>query len=311
MSGTIGITCMASDAASALANIERAEQLGIGAAWLTAGGMVSDSITLFAAAAVRTHSILLGTCIAQTWPRHPLLMAIQTATIAALAPGRFRLGVGPSHGPQMEPTWGIPYDRPLGHLRDYLAVLRPALQAGQVDVDNSRFRVHTTLKPAGVPVMISALREKSFRLAGEATDGAITWVTPIEFVAAHARPAIEAGARDAGRAAPPIVFHAPVCLTEDPAEARAATRAQLALYPRLPNYAAMFRAAGFEPENDGWTDAMIDAVVIHGPEGEVSSRLRGLFDAGVGEVIVHPIGAPSDPAGSIDRTWRLVASLRS
>jgi F420-dependent oxidoreductase-like protein len=311
MSGTIGITCMATDAASALANIERAEQLGIRAAWLTAGGLTSDSVTVFAAAAVRTNRILLGTSIAQTWPRHPLLMAIQAATVAAFAPGRFRLGVGPSHGPQMEPTWGIPYDKPLAHLRDYLAVLVPALQRGEAHVESRRYRVHATLATApGVPVLISALREKSFRLAGELTDGAITWVTPITFVQQRALPAIAEGARAAGRPTPPIVFHAPVCLTEHPEEAREAARQQLALYPRLPNYAAMFRAAGYEPENDGWTNAMIDAVVIHGDEETVASRLRALFAAGVGEVIVHPIAAPSDPARSIDRAWRLVASLQ-
>jgi F420-dependent oxidoreductase-like protein len=310
MAGTIGITCMAADPPSILATIERAEQLGIGAAWLTAGGLASDSLTLFAAAARRTNRILLGTCIAQTWPRHPLLMAIQAATVAALAPGRFRLGVGPSHGPQMEPTWGIPYDKPLSHLRDYLAVLVPALQRGEVDVENRRYRVHAKLPTvAGVPVLISALREKSFRLAGERSDGAITWVTPIEFVRQRAIPAVAEGAKAAGRAAPPIIFHAPVCITGDPAEARQATRQQLALYPRLPNYAAMFRAAGYEPENDGWTDAMIDAVVLHGNEERVRARLDALFDAGVGEVIVHPVGAPSDPMGSIDRVWRLVASL--
>lgn len=311
MTGTIGITCMAADAASALANIERAERLGIRAAWLTAGGLTSDSVTVFAAAAVRTNRILLGTSIAQTWPRHPLLMAIQAATVAAFAPGRFRLGVGPSHGPQMEPTWGIPYDQPLSHLRDYLAVLVPALQRGEAHVENRRYRVHATLpKAPGVPVLISALREKSFQLAGELTDGAITWVTPIAFVQQRALPAIAAGARAAGRPTPPVIFHAPVCLTEQPDQARDAVRQHLALYPRLPNYAAMFRAAGYEPENDGWTNAMIDAVVIHGDEETVASRLRALFAAGVGEVIVHPIGAPSDPAGSIERAWQLVASLQ-
>ncbi|MDW8255209.1 MAG: TIGR03564 family F420-dependent LLM class oxidoreductase [Chloroflexota bacterium] len=311
MSGTVGIACMAADAPSALANIERAEQLGIRAAWLTAGGLTSDSLTLFAAAAVRTRRILLGTSIAQTWTRHPLLMAVQAATVAALAPGRFRLGIGPSHGPQMEPTWGIPYEKPLAHLRDYLAVLRPALQRGEVHVENRRYRVHAVLpKAPGVPVLISALREKSFRLAGELTDGAITWVTPITFVQQRAVPAIAEGARAAGRPTPPIIFHAPVCLTDRPQEARAAARQQLALYPRLPNYAAMFRAAGYEPENDSWTDAMIDAVVISGDETTVANRLRALFAQGVSEVIVHPIGAPSDPAGSTERAWQLVASLQ-
>src|SRR4030095_2223662 len=85
-----------------LAAIERAEQLGIQAAWMTTGGARPDSLTTFAAAAVRTQRIKLGTSIVPTFPRHPLVMVQQTQVIAQLAPGRFRLGVGPSHRPTIE-----------------------------------------------------------------------------------------------------------------------------------------------------------------------------------------------------------------
>ncbi|GIW11954.1 MAG: LLM class F420-dependent oxidoreductase [Dehalococcoidia bacterium] len=307
---TVGIAAMAADPVATLANVVRAEQLGIRAAWLTAGGLSHDSLTLFAAAAVRTTTLRLGTAVAQTWTRHPLLLALQAATVAALAPGRFRLGIGPSHAPQMEPTWGIRYERPLAHLRDYLAVVRPALQTGRVDVENARYRVHAVLpQVAGVPVLISALREKSFRLAGEASDGAITWVCPLEYVRTVALPALRAGAEAAGRPVPPLVFHVPVCVSEDAAAVRAAVRRQLALYPRLPNYAAMFRVAGLPPAGEEWTDAMIAAVVFSGNEQTVADRLQALASVGISEAIVHPLSTPDDPERSLERVWRLVATL--
>jgi luciferase-like monooxygenase len=61
-----------------LAAIERAEQLRIQAAWMTTGGARLDSLTTFAAAALRTHHIALGTSIVSTFPRHPLEVANNT-----------------------------------------------------------------------------------------------------------------------------------------------------------------------------------------------------------------------------------------
>src|ERR671922_1906463 len=98
-----------------LAMIERAEHLGIQAAWMTTGGARLDSITLFAAAALRTQRIKLGTSIVPSFPRHPLVMVQQTQVVAHLAPGRFRLGIGPSHRTTIE-AMGLPFTSPLGHL---------------------------------------------------------------------------------------------------------------------------------------------------------------------------------------------------
>jgi alkanesulfonate monooxygenase SsuD/methylene tetrahydromethanopterin reductase-like flavin-dependent oxidoreductase (luciferase family) len=80
-----------------LALIVRAEQHGVSTAWSTVGGTTPDAVTLFAAAAARTYQILLGTAIVPIYPRHPLVLASQALVLADLAPGRVRLGLGPSH----------------------------------------------------------------------------------------------------------------------------------------------------------------------------------------------------------------------
>src|SRR5215472_13246172 len=98
----IGVAIRGNTASEALAMIEQAEQLGIHAAWMTTGGARLDSLTTFAAAALRTQHIALGTSIVPTFPRHPLVVAQQTQVVAQLAPGRFRLGLGPSHRPTMQ-----------------------------------------------------------------------------------------------------------------------------------------------------------------------------------------------------------------
>jgi alkanesulfonate monooxygenase SsuD/methylene tetrahydromethanopterin reductase-like flavin-dependent oxidoreductase (luciferase family) len=78
----VGVAVGGDNVHEVLAAIERAEQLGIQAAWMTTGGARLDSLTTFAAAALRTQHIFLGTSIVPTFPRHPLVVAQQTQVIA-------------------------------------------------------------------------------------------------------------------------------------------------------------------------------------------------------------------------------------
>ena len=73
----IGIAVVGRDSSEVVERIQQAEEMGIPAAWLTTGGAGRDALTLFAAAAVQTKRILLGTCITPTWPRHPVAVAQQ------------------------------------------------------------------------------------------------------------------------------------------------------------------------------------------------------------------------------------------
>jgi F420-dependent oxidoreductase-like protein len=307
----IGVAVSAPDSSGVLAGIEQAEQLGIPAAWLTTGGVGLDALTLFAAAAVRTSRIRLGTSITPTFPRHPLVVVQQVQVLAQLAPGRFCLGVGPSHRPIMEATFGVDFRAPLGHLREYVQIVKTMLQRGSVDFDGRYYRAHGQIRtPVEVPVMASALQPKSFELCGEAADGAISWVCPGVYLRDVALPAMRAGAERAGRPVPPLIAHAPVCVHGKPDEVRAAAQQQLANYVRLPFYVQMLTAAGFREASSGaWSDAMIDAVVLSGEESRVAERLQELFGFGATEILVSPLAAGSDRAASVERTLRLVAEV--
>ena len=69
--GVIGVSAQGRDAPAMLARIELLEKNGISAAWLATNIAVGvDALSIFAAAAVRTEHILLGTSIIPTWPRH-------------------------------------------------------------------------------------------------------------------------------------------------------------------------------------------------------------------------------------------------
>ncbi len=308
---TVGFAVLAPDTASALAKIRLAEELGVRSAWLTSGGGGGDALTVLAVAASQTERILLGTSIAQTWARHPVSLAQQAKVIANLAPGRFRLGIGSGHKQAMENMFGAEFRAPLGHLREYIQILKGLFGKGSVDFDGSFYKAHADIGGTfDVPVMASALRTKSFELCGEIADGAISWVCPLQYLQDVALPAMQSGAENAARPAPPLVVHVPVCVNENVNLARDGVREQLGNFPRTVFYSQMFEAAGYPNSLEtGWTDDMLDAVLVSGDEATVVSRLKGILNWGASEIIATIVTVGDDKESSAERTMRALAHV--
>jgi alkanesulfonate monooxygenase SsuD/methylene tetrahydromethanopterin reductase-like flavin-dependent oxidoreductase (luciferase family) len=140
------------DSREAVDRIVAAEAAGVPHIWMTQGPAAPDTMSIFAAAAVRTASIGLGTAIIPTYPRHPITLAQQALAIADLAPGRLRLGVGPSHRPIIEGVYGLSLAAPMAHLREYVAILRGLLHDGTSKHQGAFYRVRTTMpRPSASP----------------------------------------------------------------------------------------------------------------------------------------------------------------
>ncbi len=308
----IGVSITAANAREAVEQIERLEEIGVGAAWLTSGGGGGEAIAVLAAAAARTDSIRLGTSIAQTWSRHPVTLAQQVQVIDSLAPGRFRLGVGPSHKDNMERTFGVDFRAPIGHLREYLHILRSLMHTGAVEYEGRWYSANTSMSATvEAPIMASALRPGAFETCGELADGAISWVCPHFYLRDTALPALRKGAESAGRPAPPLIAHAPVCVTEDLDAARDGVRARLGYFPSSPFYANMFAEAGFSGSPDsGWTNEMLDQVLIAGDEDAVADRIKTVLEWGATEILATPIPCGDDPGATEERTLNLLAQVQ-
>src|SRR5437588_8875974 len=192
----VGLVIEARDVGTALSKRREAEQAGVKQAWMTQSVGMLDTLTLFAAMAMQTTGVRLGTSIIPVYPRHPLVMALQAATVDALAPGRLRLGVGTSHRHVMENVCGLSMPSPLAYLREYVEVMRQGFWEGHVSHQGRFFKVAAPLpRTAQLPLLISALGERAFRLAGEIADGAISWVCPVPYLLNTSLPALRAGAQ--------------------------------------------------------------------------------------------------------------------
>lgn len=305
-----GLALHESGATTILDWIRRAEAAAVPAVWLTSGS--SEQMTLLAIAATQTEHIRLGTAIVPTYTRHPIVLAQQAALIGTLAPGRFTLGIGPSHRPLMHDQLGFDFVRPLAQTREYLEVLRQASQQGSIDFDGDFFHVHVpAIAKFDAPIMISALREASFRAAGAHADGAIPWICPAPYLAKRARPAMEDAARKAGRPTPKLMAHTFLCVNDDDAAVKADAQQRLAMYPRLPFYAEMLRDAGDEEAASGVvSDRMIASVVIHGSESACVDKLQAFAaESTADEVIASVMVVGSDRTHGLEAAIRVMRNL--
>jgi 5,10-methylenetetrahydromethanopterin reductase len=248
-----------------------------------------DALTSLAVAGSQVPGIELGTAVVPTYPRHPAVLAQQALTAAlAVGPGRLTLGIGLSHKIVIEDMYGYTFDRPARHMREYLSVLLPLLDGTAVSVDGSTLSAHIGLsvpRAGRVPVLLAALAPRMLTLAGAQTDGTVLWMTGPATVRDYVVPAISAGANAVGRLNPRVVCILPVCVTSDPAAARASAADEFAIYGQLPSYRAMLDREGAVGPGE---------VAIVGDEDEVAAQILSLADVGVTDFVAAEFARGED-----------------
>lgn len=280
--------------------IERAEADGFETAWIPhLIGRAYDALTVLALAGARTSRIELGTAVVPTYLFHPTALAQLSLTTQAASNGRLLLGIGLSHQVTIEGMLGLDWSRPIHHLREYLAVLRPAIAGEAVDWTGESYRVAnyrlalTDAPPP--PVLVAALGPQMLRLAGRHADGTIIWMGGPTYLARHCVPVIGDAASAAGRPAPRVVAGLPICVTDDADSARRHASDIFARYGQLPSYRAVLDLDGSAGPED---------VALIGNEAELWDRLAGLAAAGVTDFNPSVFAAPGAGAE------RTVAFLR-
>lgn len=263
------------------------EELGYGALWYSEAHNSKESLSHGALLLAATQRLLIASGIANVWVRDPTAMVAGANGLADAYPGRFVLGLGISHPPQIEPR-GHSYGRPVATMRAYLEAMDAADYTGP--------------RPAEpVPRVLAALRPKMLELAAEKADGAHPYLVPVEHTR-RARSILGPGKL--------LATEQFVLLESDPARARDAGRKSLAWYLTLPNYVNNLRWLGFGDEDlsRGGSDRLVDGLVAWGDEDAIRARVRGHLDAGADHVCVQPIGSEGDELG-LEALRRLAPAL--
>ena len=112
------------------ADVQRAqefERAGVDLVWV-AEAYSFDSISLIGYLAAKTSTIQIGTGIINVYSRTASAVAQTAAGCDFVTGGRFVLGLGAS-GPQViEGFHGVPYEKPMARIIDYINVCRMVLR---------------------------------------------------------------------------------------------------------------------------------------------------------------------------------------
>jgi F420-dependent oxidoreductase-like protein len=244
-----------------------------------------DALTALAVVGTKVPRIELGTSVVPTFPRHPHAIAQQAHTVAAASGGRFTLGIGLSHKIVIENMFGLSYDKPVRHLREYLSVLMPLSRNEMANFDGEMYRVHAGISAQGsdgFSVVVAALGEQMLRVTAAMADGTLTWCTGPVTLAAHTIPTITKAAEEFGRPAPRVIAALPVCVTDDRGSAVARAVETFAAYGGLPSYRAMLDREGVAGPAD---------IAIIGSTAEVQDRIGELARIGVTDFAAVEFGA--------------------
>ncbi len=259
------------------AQMRTAAEQGFHSFWLAQATTI-DALTVIAALGRDIPDIEFGTAVVPTYPRHPSMLAAQAMTTQALIDGRLTLGIGLSHKVMIEGYYGLSFDKPVQHMREYLSILTPLVDAGSVDFEGEMLTGHgaITMPPNTPPcdVLVAALGSQMLRLAGHRTAGTVLWMVGEKTIASHTAPRIRDAAAKAGRPDPRIVASLPVCVTDDEATTRSRADRAFAMYGQLPSYRAMLDREGAATPTD---------VSILGSESYVRDRLNAIAEAGATE----------------------------
>ena len=152
-----------------------AEHAGVGSIWVMEDYFRPGAYALAAATAAVTVRSVIGIGVVTPYTRHPALIAMETATLAALAPGRVVLGLGSSNRRWVEQQMGIPFKTPLRGLRESVEIVRRLLDGESVTYTGDVFATNeVTLEsppPARVPIMLGVKGPRALTLAAEIADG--------------------------------------------------------------------------------------------------------------------------------------------
>jgi F420-dependent oxidoreductase-like protein len=305
--------------------VQDAERLGFDSVWV-AEAWGTDAVSVLGWLAAKTERIKLGSAIMQIPGRSPANTAMTAATLDLLSGGRFLLGLGTS-GPQVVEGWhGQPWGKPLGKTREYVEIVRAALQRQVVAHDGEHYKIpwdgpgatglgkplKLMLRPlrAEIPIYLAALGPKNVALAAEIADGWLPiFVDPERFDDAF-------GPSLAG--APPdfeIAATASVLVGDDVEALRDALRPHVALYvggmgAKGRNfYNSLVRRYGWEEDAEriqelylagkqreaiaAVPDALVDAVTLVGPKERIAERLDAWRETPVTTLV---LGTPQPEA---------------
>jgi probable F420-dependent oxidoreductase len=244
--------------------VAEAEALGYGAIWV--GGSPPGDLDIVEQLLDTTEHIAVATGIVNVWKDDAATVGASYHRITAAHPGRFLLGLGIGH-----PEATQEYQQPYAKLVSYL---------DQLD----------ELKVPAEGRVLAALGPRVLRLSAERAAGAHPYLVTPE----HTRQA-----RQILGDGPLLAPEQKLVLGTDPEQARAIARPRVQNpYLSLTNYLSNLRKLGWTDADlaGGGSDALIDALAVHGDAAAIGRGVTAHLEAGADHVAVQVLNPDPLPA---------------
>ncbi|MFG2549910.1 TIGR03564 family F420-dependent LLM class oxidoreductase [Streptomyces sp. NPDC048581] len=301
---TIGVALNLQSRLDATVQLAReAHEAGLRSVWF-GQTFAYDSPSLAAITGREVPGLHVGTAAIPIFGRHPLLVSSQAQTAQAATAGHYHLGLALGTRQLTEAGFGIPYERPIRLLREFLSALRQLVETGSADFHGELLTATTPLSAAvpgaepPVPILVAAMGPQALRVSGELADGILPYLAGPRALAEHIVPAVTAAAEAAGRPTPRIVAFVPGVVTAHAEAVRETATEALAFYERFPSYQRVIGLSGGTRASD---------LAVIGDEEAVAAEVRRYREAGATEVVF----STTDLGGEADRrrTWKLLGEL--
>jgi alkanesulfonate monooxygenase SsuD/methylene tetrahydromethanopterin reductase-like flavin-dependent oxidoreductase (luciferase family) len=242
-----------------------------------------EAITMLAAVATRTQKARLGTiCMASFPVRHPVLLAIQWATLDQISKGRALLGVciGGAHEAELR-AFGVKREERVGRMKEGIELLRQIWSDEEVAHRGKYYTLegyNIVPKPAQKPppiwIAVSPDREEAgdkivdqaMRRVGALADGYITMGVTAQELGKRLR-VIQQTAREMGRDLSKfeVAIHGMVNINDD----------KRAAYGQAKDYFNHYYGPTYPPES------LIKVWLAHGPPRECARLIQDWIDMGI------------------------------
>jgi len=166
-----------------------------------------SSFVPLAALARETKRVRLGSYVLNAYGHSPFITGMSAIDLDELSHGRLLLAVGSGNRHINEDYQGIPHERPLRKMREYVELLRAVFHAhaGEEIVyegEVHRMRWQPAIEPvrADIPIYVAGIYARMVRVAARVGDGlALGALLSPQYIRDVIRPIARSAAEDAGK----------------------------------------------------------------------------------------------------------------